>query len=117
MHSPIMLSSHLVRHELLHLVSGHISFRLANGYGRYDDGKRFVRAQWKNHEHELHRRGSASRSYLIWQIENASMMAKSIHIHDVQARIFDFNGATPTSREMSVKDTVVAPNERAGVLR
>ena len=53
----------------------------------------------------------------IWQIENASMMAHPLHIHDVQFRILDRNGAPPTPGEMGLKDTVVvAPNERVRLL-
>ena len=42
------------------------------------------------------------------------MMADPFHIHDVQARILDLNGAPPTAGEMGLKVAgVVAPNERA----
>lgn len=53
----------------------------------------------------------------IWQIENASMMPHPFHIHDVQFRILDRNGAPPAPSEMGLKDTVVvAPNERVRLL-
>ncbi len=42
------------------------------------------------------------------------MLANSVHIHDVQARKLDLNGAPATPGEMGLKDTVVgALNERA----
>ncbi len=43
----------------------------------------------------------------IWQIENPSMMAHPFHIHDVQFRILDRNGAPPAPGERGLKDTVV----------
>lgn len=53
----------------------------------------------------------------IWQIENDSMMAHPFHIHDVQFRILDRNGAPPPPGEMGLKDTVVvAPGERVRLL-
>lgn len=53
----------------------------------------------------------------IWQIENDSMMPHPFHIHDVQFRILDRNGAPPPPGEMGLKDTVVvAPNERVRLL-
>lgn len=53
----------------------------------------------------------------IWQIENTSMMSHPFHIHDVQFRILDRNGAPPPPGEMGLKDTVVvAPNERVRLL-
>ncbi len=53
----------------------------------------------------------------IWQIENASMMPHPFHIHDVQFRLLDRNGAPPAPSEMGLKDTVVvAPNERVRLL-
>jgi FtsP/CotA-like multicopper oxidase with cupredoxin domain len=53
----------------------------------------------------------------IWQIENASMMSHPFHIHDVQFRILDRNGAPPAPGEMGLKDTVVvAPRERVRLL-
>jgi FtsP/CotA-like multicopper oxidase with cupredoxin domain len=53
----------------------------------------------------------------IWQVENTSMMSHPLHIHDVQFRILDRNGVSPTPGEMGLKDTVVvAPNERVRLL-
>ncbi len=53
----------------------------------------------------------------IWQIENTSMMAHPLHIHDVQFRILDRNGVAPPPGETGLKDTVVvAPNERVRLL-
>ncbi|MEQ8249578.1 MAG: multicopper oxidase domain-containing protein [Alphaproteobacteria bacterium] len=53
----------------------------------------------------------------IWQIENASMMSHPFHIHDVQFRVLDRNGAPPAPGEMGLKDTVVvAPSERVRLL-
>lgn len=53
----------------------------------------------------------------IWQIENASMMSHPLHIHDVQFRVLDRNGAPPAPGEIGLKDTVVvAPNERVRLL-
>ncbi len=53
----------------------------------------------------------------IWQIENTSMMAHPLHIHDVQFRILDRNGAPPPPGETGLKDVVVvAPNERVRLL-
>ncbi len=43
----------------------------------------------------------------IWQIENPSMMPHPFHIHDVQFRILDRDGAPPPAGEMGLKDTVV----------
>ena len=45
----------------------------------------------------------------IWQIDNASMMSHPFHIHDVQFRILEGDGALPSPGEMGLKDTVVVP--------
>ena len=45
----------------------------------------------------------------IWQIENTSMMSHPFHIHDVQFRILERDGAQPSQGEMGLKDTVVVP--------
>ncbi len=53
----------------------------------------------------------------IWQIENTSMMAHPLHIHDMQFRILNRNGAPPAPGETGLKDVVVvAPNERVRLL-
>ncbi len=53
----------------------------------------------------------------IWQLENRSMMAHPFHIHDVQFRILDRDGAPPPPWEMGLKDTVVVnPDERVRLL-
>ena len=45
----------------------------------------------------------------VWQIENVSKMPHPFHVHDVQFRIIDRNGAPPSPVEMGLKDTVVVP--------
>lgn len=45
----------------------------------------------------------------IWQIENTSMMSHPFHIHDVQFRILERDGAQPSQGEMGLKDPVVVP--------
>jgi len=45
----------------------------------------------------------------IWIIENPTMMPHPFHIHDVQFRIIDRNGAPPQPGETGLKDTVIVP--------
>ncbi len=53
----------------------------------------------------------------IWIIENPTMMPHPFHIHDVQFRIIDRNGAPPQPGETGLKDTVVVPpKERVRLL-
>jgi FtsP/CotA-like multicopper oxidase with cupredoxin domain len=53
----------------------------------------------------------------IWIIENPTMQAHPFHIHDVQFRILDRNGAAPSLGEQGLKDTVVVnPRERVKLL-
>ncbi|MGP1396841.1 MAG: multicopper oxidase family protein [Inquilinaceae bacterium] len=53
----------------------------------------------------------------IWEIENTSPLAHPVHIHDVQFRLLDRNGAPPSPAEAGLKDTVlVGPQERVRLL-
>ena len=53
----------------------------------------------------------------IWVIDNPTNLAHPFHIHDVQFRILDRNGAPPSALEAGLKDTVlVHPDERVRVL-
>lgn len=53
----------------------------------------------------------------IWEIENTSPLAHPVHIHDVQFRLLDRNGAPPPPAEAGLKDTVlVGAQERVRLL-
>jgi FtsP/CotA-like multicopper oxidase with cupredoxin domain len=53
----------------------------------------------------------------IWEIDNPTVLPHPIHIHDVQFRILDRNGALPSLGEQGLKDTVVVyPGEKVRVL-
>jgi len=53
----------------------------------------------------------------VWVVDNPTMLSHPFHIHDVQFRILDRNGAVPSDLEAGLKDTVlVRPNERVRVL-
>ena len=71
------------------------------------------RSMDKNRIDETVRLGTSE----IWEIENPSMLAHPFHIHDVQFRVLDRNGAPPAPGEAGLKDTiVVAPNEKVRLL-
>jgi len=53
----------------------------------------------------------------IWTIQNPTMLPHPFHIHDVQFRILDRNGALPPVAERGLKDTVlVHPREQVRLL-
>jgi FtsP/CotA-like multicopper oxidase with cupredoxin domain len=43
----------------------------------------------------------------IWEIRNATPLAHSFHIHDIQFRVLDRDGDPPLSNERGLKDTVL----------
>lgn len=43
----------------------------------------------------------------IWEIRNATPLAHPFHVHDVQFRVLDRDGAPPSPHERGLKDTVV----------
>jgi len=43
----------------------------------------------------------------IWQIENATTLPHPFHIHDIQFRVLDRDGAPPQPYEQGLKDTVL----------
>jgi FtsP/CotA-like multicopper oxidase with cupredoxin domain len=43
----------------------------------------------------------------IWQIENATTLPHPLHIHDIQFRVLDRDGAPPQPHEWGLKDTVL----------
>jgi FtsP/CotA-like multicopper oxidase with cupredoxin domain len=43
----------------------------------------------------------------IWQIENATPLAHPFHIHNIQVRVLDRDGAPPLPHERGLKDTVL----------
>ncbi len=53
----------------------------------------------------------------IWTIRNDTPLAHPFHIHDIQFRILDRNGRTPSPGEQGLKDTVlVDPGETVRVI-
>jgi FtsP/CotA-like multicopper oxidase with cupredoxin domain len=43
----------------------------------------------------------------IWEIQNRTTLAHPFHIHDVQFRVLDRDGAPPQPHELGLKDTVL----------
>jgi blue copper oxidase len=43
----------------------------------------------------------------IWEIRNATLLAHPFHIHDIQFRVLDRDGAPPQPHEQGLKDTVL----------
>ena len=43
----------------------------------------------------------------IWQIENTTTLPHPFHIHDIQFRVLDRDGAAPQPHELGLKDTVL----------
>jgi FtsP/CotA-like multicopper oxidase with cupredoxin domain len=43
----------------------------------------------------------------IWEIQNRTTLAHPFHIHDVQFRVLDRDGAPPQPHEQGLKDTVL----------
>jgi blue copper oxidase len=43
----------------------------------------------------------------IWEIKNATSLTHPFHIHDIQFRVLDRDGAPPQPHELGLKDTVV----------
>ena len=43
----------------------------------------------------------------IWEIRNATALAHSFHIHDIQFRVLDRDGNPPLPNELGLKDTVL----------
>ena len=43
----------------------------------------------------------------IWEIRNATVLAHSFHIHDIQFRVLDRDGNPPLPNELGLKDTVL----------
>ena len=43
----------------------------------------------------------------IWEIRNATPLAHSFHIHDIQFRVLDRDGNPPLSNELGLKDTAL----------
>lgn len=53
----------------------------------------------------------------IWEIRNATPLIHPFHIHDVQFRMLDRDGAAPQPHELGLKDTVlVDPNSKVRVI-
>ena len=43
----------------------------------------------------------------IWEIQNATALVHSFHIHDIQFRVLDRDGNSPLPNELGLKDTVL----------